>query len=110
MCITVGPGSSIQLHPSDMSVTKKKGNKLGPIDCEAACNPPCQYKWTKPDKTIIYNRELMIESLSIDDHGTFICTASNKLGEGNNKLDVTVNCKYHLDVLFYFLDKASYCV
>ncbi|XP_071175377.1 hemicentin-2-like [Mytilus edulis] len=89
--VQFGPGSSIQLHPSDMSVTKKEGNKLGPIDCEATCNPPCQYKWTKPDKTIIYNRELMIESLSIDDHGTFICTASNKLGDGNNNLDVTVN-------------------
>lgn len=93
MCITVGPGSSLQFHPSDMSVTKKEGNKLGPIECRATCNPTCQYKWTKPDKTIINDRELMMESLSIDDHGTFTCTASNRLGEENIKLDVTVNCK-----------------
>ncbi|CAC5360369.1 unnamed protein product [Mytilus coruscus] len=88
----VGPGSSLQFNPSNTLVTTKKGDKLGPIQCTATCNPPCQFNWTKPDKSIINNGELMINSLSIDDHGTFICTASNGIGDSHNKnIHVTVN-------------------
>lgn len=71
-----------------------KGEQLGPFTCSATCNPPCQYKWTKQDKLIINGGHLIITSLSVEDHGLFICTATNAIGGSQNKsLDVTVNCK-----------------
>ncbi|CAC5360372.1 unnamed protein product [Mytilus coruscus] len=94
--ITVGPGSCMQFEPSITAVTKKKGDTLGPINCAATCNPPCQYKMIKPDKTVSIAAQLMLASLSIEDQGQFICTASNVIGSSVNKsLDVIVNCKYH---------------
>ncbi|CAC5380574.1 unnamed protein product [Mytilus coruscus] len=88
----VGPGSSIRFDPVNNTVTKKIGDTLGPIGCTAVCNPPCQYKWTKPDKSIINDDELSIQSLSTVDHGSFICTATNGIDKSQDKtLDVTVN-------------------
>ncbi|XP_052067799.1 hemicentin-1-like isoform X2 [Mytilus californianus] len=90
--ILLGPGSSLQFEPSTNSLTKTKGEQLGPFNCSATCNPPCQYTWTKPDKTTINGGQLILTSLSIGDHGQFICTASNDIGGSQNKsLDVTVN-------------------
>ncbi|CAG2192594.1 KRAB [Mytilus edulis] len=72
-----------------------KGEQLGPFTCSATCNPPCQYTWTKPDKGIINVGHLIITSLSFEDHGLFICTATNAIGGSQNKsLDVTVNSKF----------------
>lgn len=96
--ITVGPGSSIQFEPSITAVIKNKGNTLGPINCAATCNPPCQYKWTKPDETVIISAQLMLASLSIEDQGQFICTSSNAIGSVNKSLDVLVNCKYQYKI------------
>ncbi|XP_063442035.1 hemicentin-1-like [Mytilus trossulus] len=90
--ILLGPGSSLQFDPSTNSLTKTKGEQLGPLNCSATCNPPCQYTWTKPDKSTIIGGQLIITSLSFGDHGHFICTASNAIGGSQNKsLDVTVN-------------------
>lgn len=93
--ITVGPGSSMQFEPSITTVTKNKGDQLGPINCAATCNPPCQYKWTIFGKTVSLAGQLMLASVSIEDHGQMTCTASNGIGSSENKsLDVIVNCKY----------------
>lgn len=72
-----------------------KGEQFGPFTCSATCNPPCQYTWTEPDKETINGGQLIITTLSFDDHEQFICTATNAIGGSQNKsLDVTVNCKY----------------
>ncbi|CAC5360970.1 unnamed protein product [Mytilus coruscus] len=90
--VQFGAGSSLQFQPSNTSVSTTKGDPLGPINCIAICNPPCQYIWTKPDKTTINGSQLKLKSLTMEDHGQFICTASNDIGGGQNKsLDVTVN-------------------
>lgn len=90
----------MQFEPSSTAVTKKKGDTLGQINCAATCNPSCQYKWTKPDNTVIVGAELMLASLSIEDHGQFTCTASNNIGSSVNKsLNVIVNCKYQYTML-----------
>lgn len=93
---TVGPGSSLKFNPSNTSLIKNEGDTLGPIECTATCNPQCEYKWIKPDNKVINTGNLTIASLSIDDNGTFICSASNGIGNSQNRtIDVTVNCKYH---------------
>ena len=89
------PGSSISFNPADESITKSQGQSLGPIDCSAQCNPPCQFYWIKPNGTIVDGSKLEIQSLSKNDHGTFTCHAGN--GYGNNatkNLQLTLNCKY----------------
>ncbi|CAC5380576.1 unnamed protein product [Mytilus coruscus] len=90
-----GPELSLQFQPSNNSLTKNKGDMLGPHICSATCNPPCKYIWTTPDKTTINAAQLIVPSLSIMDHGQFICTASNGIdGSQNKSLYVSVNCKY----------------
>ncbi|CAG2221566.1 unnamed protein product [Mytilus edulis] len=51
--ITVGPGSSLKFEPSAISLTRTNGEQLGPINCAATCNPPCQYTWIKPNTATI---------------------------------------------------------
>jgi hypothetical protein len=90
-----GPGSSISFNPADESITKSQGQSLGPIDCSAQCNPPCQFYWIKPNGTVVDGSKLEIQSLSKNDHGTFTCHTGN--GYGNNatkNLQLTLNCKY----------------
>lgn len=84
----------MQFEPSITAVIKNKGNTLGPINCAAICNPSCQYKWTKPDKTVIVDAQLMLAPLTNEDHGQFTCTASNNIDSVNKSLNVIVNCKY----------------
>jgi hypothetical protein len=98
-CIVVffidGPGSSLSFTPADELITKVLGQSLGPIVSSAQCNPPCQFRWIKPDGTVVDGSTLEIPSLTKNEHGTFTCHAGN--GYGNNatqNLIVTVNCKY----------------
>ena len=89
-----GPGSSISFDPTNASITKVLGQRLGPIGCSAQCIPSCQFHWIKPDGSVINGSNLEILSLSKNDHGTFTCHAGNGYGNNaTNNLIVTVNCK-----------------
>ena len=90
--VRYGPGSSIAFNPADESITKTQGQSLGPIDCSAQCNPPCQFHWIKPNGTVVDGPKLEIPSLSKNDHGIFTCHTGN--GYGNNvtkNMQLTIN-------------------
>ena len=85
----------MSFNPVNESITQVLGQVLGPIDCSAECNPPCQFHWIKPDGTVVDGSTLQIPRLSKNDHGTFTCHAGNGYGNnGTKNLDVTVNCKH----------------
>jgi hypothetical protein len=58
-----------------------------------------------PDGTVVDGSNLIIPSLSKNDHGTFTCHAGN--GYGNNatkNLNVTVNCKCIFMIIYFELN------
>ena len=64
-------------------ISAKMYNKTG-LTCEAEGNPPPKYKWLQhlPTEEVLirgYDKVLMIENVTYDHQGEFVCEAVNKI-------------------------------
>ena len=70
--------------------------------CNASGNPPPVITWTKEgDTNFRRNGEtLSLNAIAKDDRGTYICTASNGIGQNATaNATITVQCKYFSVIL-----------
>ena len=90
---TDGP-ENIRLSPSQVSYETNETTNVGPIQCEADCNPSCSFNWTKGGNSVSNTRTLQLSSVTSIDTGLYVCTARHNRGYNMTK-DVTVNviCK-----------------
>ena len=51
----------------------------------AKCNPQCKYTWKKDGKEISTGSWIQLEKITPQDEGTYICTASNDIGNSQEK-------------------------
>jgi len=77
---------SIVADPPDGNFVVKKGKHIE-LRCKAAGNPPPDVHWTKEGggllsngKTVEHSSSLVLTSVSRQDEGVYICTASNGVG------------------------------
>jgi hypothetical protein len=72
------------------------------LTCKSVASPSAQYYWTVPDKAAIElaNRQtyrLVMEKITRNHAGRYMCTASNYLGsENSSTMALFVKCKLHL--------------
>ena len=83
----------IEISPTDKTV-----NETGPLHlfCNATGKPAPTISWFKVEsgKQVDQKEELVIGSVTRDDAGTYMCTASNQAGNASAKAVVEVQCEY----------------
>ncbi|XP_060066961.1 hemicentin-2-like [Ylistrum balloti] len=89
--VQYGPGGSISLSPSRSTYTENEGYPLPRITCSADCSPECNYIWSKQNEgNITVGSSLVLEQLNRSEHGLYICTARNEVGEATKQVDIIV--------------------
>ena len=79
----------------------KKGKQIE-LSCKAGGNPPPEVHWTKEGgglvsqgKTVMAGSGLVLTSVSREDEGLYLCTASNGVGApASASVRLTVLCKF----------------
>ena len=62
--------------------------------CNASGNPPPQIAWKKEPGFTFHGNELELKDVTKDNRGTYVCTASNGIGEDvSASATITVNCE-----------------
>ncbi|XP_069115250.1 hemicentin-2-like isoform X2 [Argopecten irradians] len=87
-----GPGTSLALSPANTTYTRTEGDTLPDITCTADCRPDCTFVWTRPDNTnFTVSPVLSLGQLDRSEHGTYICTARNDIGESIISTEVALD-------------------
>lgn len=106
-----GPGN-ISIKPNDEQRTVTEGNTLGPLCCDAACNPTCLVKWrssiTKKGRVDSFSSNLHISNITRGQSGVYTCEASNSLGNKSKDIKVVVNCEYYSLITHAICEKKQY--
>ncbi|XP_053390451.1 neural cell adhesion molecule 2-like [Mercenaria mercenaria] len=78
MIVTDGPDTSTTtLTPANTTYTLVENTRLEDIVCAADCYPECQYRWTKPDNTVVSNNGVLsLGSLKRNEAATYTCTVT----------------------------------
>lgn len=80
-------GNSIVLNETDRLV----------VGCKSTANPIARYQWRQAaPKIISYSSVLTIESISRRNSSSYVCTASNDVGEKSANFELTVHCKWNV--------------
>ena len=81
----------------------KKGKQIE-LSCKAGGNPPPEVHWTKEGgglvsqgKTVMEGSGLLLASVTREDEGLYLCTASNGVGApASASVKLTVLCKFEI--------------
>ncbi|KAJ8313150.1 hypothetical protein KUTeg_009301, partial [Tegillarca granosa] len=78
-----GPGH-VTLTPPFLKNIVNETYQLGPMKCSATCEPPCNYRWIRPNQAVIQGDTLMINCIQRTQTGTYKCQAYNTVGTQNS--------------------------
>ena len=93
-------------------LTVKEGNTIGPYDCSADCNPPCQIKWRYKDTNgTMHDASSNGHELSIERVNRSIsllrCVAIYDQNDRERRnIELDIQCKYFSTILLelYYLN------
>ncbi|XP_053389576.1 hemicentin-1-like isoform X3 [Mercenaria mercenaria] len=76
--VIYGPdASTTTLTPANTTYTLVENTRLDDIVCAADCYPECNYKWTKPDNTVVSNNGVLsLGALNRNEATTYTCTVT----------------------------------
>ncbi|XP_053389575.1 hemicentin-2-like isoform X2 [Mercenaria mercenaria] len=76
--VRYGPdASTTTLTPANTTYTLVENTRLDDIVCAADCYPECNYKWTKPDNTVVSNNGVLsLGALNRNEATTYTCTVT----------------------------------
>ncbi|XP_020914582.1 basement membrane-specific heparan sulfate proteoglycan core protein, partial [Exaiptasia diaphana] len=88
----VGSAPIVQVSPKSLDVMEGEAAEL---QCTASGDPPPTFTWSRvegdiPESSTKIDGVLRIDSLSINDSGTYVCTAANRFGAVAENAVVTV--------------------
>ncbi|KAJ8311171.1 LOW QUALITY PROTEIN: hypothetical protein KUTeg_011272 [Tegillarca granosa] len=88
MELSTKPTLNVQYGPGHVTLTPPFLDnityQLGPMKCSATCEPPCNYRWIRPNQGVIQGDTLMINSIQRTQTGTYKCQAYNTVGTQNS--------------------------
>ena len=81
------------LGPAIKFYRVRKGDHVGPVNCTADCNPPCQFYWSTPLGDVT-GSVLDFNITNLFQNGTYHCHAFNENDDWKSE-SVNVLCKYY---------------
>ncbi|XP_052062349.1 uncharacterized protein LOC127702263 isoform X3 [Mytilus californianus] len=98
-----GP-DNVVMEPAIAIINLTEGTALGPIHCNATCNPGCKYTWKEnwagrfkpvPNEFILNNnRSVHVLAIKRNQNGTYRCRVDHSTGDVKKTKDILVNVQY----------------
>ena len=102
LCVFVDKPDNISIDPelklNNGRLTVKEGETIGPYNCSADCNPPCEIKWRYKDiDTIVHDASSNGHELSIQRVNRSIsllrCVAIYEKKNRTRDIELDIQCK-----------------
>jgi hypothetical protein len=91
----------IEISPQNNAYTVTETDSVNQITCTADCNPNCTTTWTGPNLPAGPASILSLQNIDRNQTGVYNCTAFNNISSLTlNKVNVIVNCKYEMHLVY----------